>query len=499
VPDAAKDDPLDASPYDAIPYPGRAFAQTHPDRLATLATLFGVSAPDPAGCRVLELGCGDGANLLPMASGIPSSSFVGLDSAAGAIGLASATAQELGLENVRFEAGSIETYEPPAGGFDYVIAHGVYSWVPAPVRDSLLAVCARALSPSGVAYMSYNALPGGRLRQALRELLTFHLDGVDEPQARIAAARELLELLRDAWETGEDGHPASTLGALAEPLLRRPPAALFHDELAPVNDPFYFHEFLAHAGAHGLQFLAEAEFSEMQAGVMPESIERELLPADEPLRREQYLDFIKGRMFRQTLLCHARLEVDRTPRPERRLGLWVSSPARATASADGQVTFSGPGSASLTTDHGFAARVLEPIGASWPSAVAVAELAPPDAPAAEREVVCASLLRCYAADFVQLHTCRPAACADAGERPRASPLARLQARDGELVTNLRHASVRLEDELARRLVMLLDGTRDRAALIEQLGAAAGVPGEELVAGLERSLAALARLALLSES
>ncbi len=488
---------MEASLYDAVPYPGRPFAQTHPDRLATLAALFGLRAPHPAASRVLELGCGDGANLLPMACELPGASFVGLDSATGAIDHASAAARELGLDNVRFEDGSIEAYEPPAAGFDYVIAHGVYSWVPAPVRDSLLAVCARALSPTGVAYVSYNALPGGRLRQALRELLAFHLDGVEDPRARIAGARSLLELLRDAWSDGGDGHPASTLGALAEPLLQRPPAALFHDELAPVNDPFYFHEFAAHARTHGLRFLAEAEFSEMQAGAMPESLERELLPVDEPLRREQYLDFIKGRMFRQTLLCHAGLEIDSTPDPERLLELWVSSPARASGSEDGWVTFDGPGGSSLTTDDAFAARVLEPIGARWPAAVAVAELVAPGAPSAEREAVCESLLRCYAADFVQLHRCPPASGADPGQRPRTSPLARLQARDGELVTNLRHGSVRLEDDLARRLVMLLDGTRDRAALVEQLGAPAGVPVEELAAGLERSLEALARLALLA--
>jgi SAM-dependent methyltransferase len=465
---------MDASVYDEVRYPGRPFPQTHPDRLATLGALFGLRPPDPAGCRVLELGCGDGANLLPMAIALPAASFVGIDSATGAIARAAATAQELGLDNVRFAACSIEDYEPPAGGFDYVVAHGVYSWVPAAVRERLLAVSARALSPEGVTYVSYNALPGGRLRQSLRDLLAFHLDGVEDPAGRIAGARGLLELLRDARLGGEGDELAISLGEAAGALLERPLEALFHDELAPVNDPFYFHEFVVQAAVHGLQYLAEADFSDMQTGPMPESIVRELLPVDDRLRHEQYLDFVKGRAFRQTLLCHEGRRVDHVPRSERLLELWVSTP-----------------------DEASAADVLGPVAAAWPGAVAIAELVGDDTSPAERELLCESLLLCYATDIVALHAYPPALCTAPGERPRVSALARLQARgEGEFVTNLRHGSVRLQDELVRRLVTLLDGTRDRAALIEQLGHPDDVPPEVLAAGLERSLEALARLALL---
>src|ERR1700712_5467051 len=151
----------DASPYDAVLYPARAFVQTHPDRLATLATLFGLSPAPPGDCRVLELGCGAGGNLLPMAAGLPGSTFVGIDTSRRAIERARAQTDSLGVGNVAFAEVSIEDYEPPAGGVDYVIAHGVYSWVPEHVRERLLALCAAALSPHGVAYVSYNALPGG--------------------------------------------------------------------------------------------------------------------------------------------------------------------------------------------------------------------------------------------------------------------------------------------------------------------------------------------------
>ena len=130
----------------------------------------------------------------------------------------------------------------------------------------------------------------------------------------------------------------------------------------------------------------------------------------------------------------------------------------------------------------------------------VRELAPKAASAAERDSLCDALLRCYAGNVVQLHVHPPELAASAGERPEASPLARHQARHGGLVTNLRHTSVRIEDELGRRLVTLLDGRRDRAALRAELSAGLqqlkrGIP-PDIDAGLDRSLQGLARLALL---
>ena len=175
--------------YDAVPYAGHPFAQTHPDRLATLATLFGLKPAAPGRCRVLELGCGDAGNLAPMALALPETQFVGIDAAPGAIARGRALADAVGLPNLTLETVAIEDFEPDAGGFDYVIAHGVYSWLPAPARDRLLALCARALARSGVAYVSYNALPGGRLREALRDVLRFHTAEFEDPTERVGQAR----------------------------------------------------------------------------------------------------------------------------------------------------------------------------------------------------------------------------------------------------------------------------------------------------------------------
>ena len=489
-----------ASPYDVVPYPGHPFAQTHPDRLATLGTLFRIGPAPLEACRVLELGCGDAGNLVPMAVGLPGARFLGIDAAERAVARGRALVEALGLTNVTLEVGQIEELELPSEAFDYVIAHGVYSWVGTPVRNRLLELCRSSLSERGIAYVSYNVLPGGRVSGALRDMLMFHTAGLDDPGERIEQARALLRLLIAGWS---DEHEfGAIMRRQCERLLERSDETLFHDELAAVNEPVYFHAFVSHAARCGLQYLAEADFFEMQTGVLPEPLSDELLSVEDVIRREQYLDFIKGRMFRQTLLCRAELELDRSPQPLIVEDLAVSSPAQPTGASDrkGRVTFEGPTGSTLTTDHPLVRGALDRVGRSWPGAIWVRDLIPEDASEADRMAVCGAVLRCYAANLVQLHATPPPLIVSVSERPEASPLARHQARSGQLVTNLRHATVRLEDDLGRRLIVLLDGTRDRVQLLHELRSFLLETGYEvphpLEAGLGRSLEGIARLALL---
>jgi SAM-dependent methyltransferase len=171
--------------YDAVPYPGYTYTQTHPDRLATIATLFGMTPAPVASCRVLELGCGDGGNLIPMAFSLPGSEFVGVDLAPSTIKVGADKAARLGLTNISLRPLDILDFDLSFGEFDYIIAHGVYSWVPHEVREKVLAICRTHLAPQGVAYISYNAFPGGHIRQMMREMMQYHTRDILDPQERI--------------------------------------------------------------------------------------------------------------------------------------------------------------------------------------------------------------------------------------------------------------------------------------------------------------------------
>ena len=162
--------------YDQVLYPGVPLPQTHPDRLATIAGLFGMTPAAAPNCRVLELGCGDGGNLIPMALTLPASVFTGIDLAEPAIARGCALANTLGLENITLRHLDLMRMGPDLGEFDYgvfdyIIAHGLYSWVPPEVRDQLLSLCRAHLAPQGVAYVSYNAGPGFARRRMFREMM----------------------------------------------------------------------------------------------------------------------------------------------------------------------------------------------------------------------------------------------------------------------------------------------------------------------------------------
>jgi SAM-dependent methyltransferase len=486
-----------AARYDAIAYAALPHPLTHPDRLATIATFLGINAPPVGTCRVLEVGCNDGANLIPMAVGLPAAHFVGCDLSPRALATGRALVADLELANVTLVEEDLTALSPALGAFDYIIAHGVYSWVPATVRDGLFAMAAKRLAPNGVMFVSFNALPGCRARQAAWEILHFHVDRIADPHDRLDAARKLARMLADGGENVHAGDAA--FRAELRTISERSDSELFHDDLAVPNDPVYVSDFIAHAGRFGLRYLAEAELHTMSgAGLTNDA--KTFVSAQNPADREQYLDFFRLRRFRQTLLVHQDAPRDPASHLSRVAAMEVAAdPSLLRAAASGKIARIARDLDPASGGGGPVRKILEVLVAQSPRALPMAELQERTGPIAPARPLAAIVSDAFVSGIVTLHVHPAQLVAEAGPKPRASALARLEARTRDTLTSLVHTRVALPDANARQLLALLDGTRDRAAL----AAAMTVPAlrndrNAATRFVTHALPQFARLALLIE-
>src|SRR3954453_3063635 len=304
--------------YDEIPYANLPFTQALPRGHATIAMLHGLTPPDPRAARVLELGCGAGAHLVGVAAAHPDGRAVGVDLAPTAIATAAGDAAAAGLENVRFEVADVlELIDGRLGEFDYVIVHGLYAWAAEPLREAVLEACRAHLAPDGIAYLSYNAHPGGHLREMLREMAQFHARGVTDARPQAERARGLFALLDRFGEAGGRTFFAGVLGEEVHALSEAPEPSLVHDLLAATFVPVWFADFAAAAARHGLAYVADAIPGASRQAPWTEAVETFVAEAagDDRIAREQYFDLFVLRRFRHSLLCHDTLAPAATPDP----------------------------------------------------------------------------------------------------------------------------------------------------------------------------------------
>ncbi|MGB6425459.1 MAG: class I SAM-dependent methyltransferase, partial [Solirubrobacterales bacterium] len=153
-----------------VPYPTGLYVPGHPSLLAACARLHGLDPAAPAECRYLDLGCGDGTNTIAVAESLPGSRCLGIDIAPAAIERGGELRDAVGIDNVELEAADFRDAAPEPGAWDFVVLHGILSWVPDDARVAALDLAARSLAPNGVLMASYNALPGWWLLQPARAL-----------------------------------------------------------------------------------------------------------------------------------------------------------------------------------------------------------------------------------------------------------------------------------------------------------------------------------------
>ena len=464
----------DPNSYDELPYTAKAFYDTHPDHLAAVSTFYGLTPPRVDTCRVLELGCANGANLLPMAMAIPGGRFVGVDLSSRQVDDGLQTLDRLGLTNVQLRAMSILDIDKQFGEFDYILCHGVYSWVPPEVQDKILQIASNNLAPDGLAYISYNTYPGWHIRGIVREMLNYHVRKCTVLTERAHRAKSFFEFLVASLPNANTAY-ARLLQDEAELLNGSDASYLAHEHLESFNQPLYFYEFMERAAAHNLQFVAETRCATLAERLDPEALKTIQEFAEDWVSYEQYLDFIYQRTFRRSILTHQGVQVSRPPSINclpRLLFSAVIAPSSEGIDLDPEVTISfESGDRSMKTNHPAAKALALVLFERSPAAVPYAQLVDevgqrltrwPGAADELPELV----LRMALSGLIQIQASPSRFRVDVSEKPIASPIARMQA-DKAVVTNMQHRSILLE-ELDRSVIKLLDGSRGRDELIRDL-------------------------------
>jgi len=461
------------NPYDAVPYQSVSFPVTRPANLYTVGRLFGVSAPDFRTARVLELGCASGGNLIPLAFQYPDGHYTGIDFSERQIEAANETVAALELKNIDFIARPFADM-PSLDKFDYIICHGVYSWVGDEERKQLLDICRDNLVENGLAVISYNTLPGWNMVRSLREMMLYHAQSFDDPVEKASQAVELLRFIRD--NNAEGSAYRAVIDSELEILSNQTVSYITHDHLEAENSQFYFHEFATALDEHGLQYVGDSNITHMYVDNLPEDAAERLKTVTDILRQEQYMDFVRNRRFRSSIVCSESIAVNRNLNMTAIHDFYLSSaiePDEADLKAetsdtrfrdrDGNVVF---------TTHTKEAAVLfselyesrRPIKSSDLVDMAARNLDDADHDVL-RGVIEGLGLRLVLKGWITLHAEAGSHVSHVSEMPEASRLVRHQAALHGWATNTWHDKITLDD-FTRILMGNLDGSNSLDVLCQ---------------------------------
>ncbi len=482
--------------YDAVIYDVWEHYHAHPDRMAVIGALKGLGVPPVNGSRVLEIACARGGNLFPMAEQMPGSHFVGIDLSPRQIEQGLELVREAGLTNVELRCQDLMDFPENAGTFDFIIAHGFYSWVPEPVRVQLMKVCKRHLAKNGLAYISYNTYPGWRPKGVIRDMMLYHARGATDPAERVKRGREMVNFV--AEHTLLKNSYREMVGEFQKTIAEDGDSYLLHDHMEAVNDAFYLRDFARQAESYGLAYLGDANPIEDAWSRIPGPLREMILKMSaNEMERDQYVDFLLNRTFRRSVLCHAEAAAAAQGTTVNHIRkLYVAGfpeETRSDVNAEGKSVIQfGTEREKVQFSDPRPIAALRHIQRAWPSAVSFAELAAEaltHSPAGHRDseknaVALAHVIdTCHSLGVVELWT-HPTdhISRAAGTHPKATRWARWQAVHFPTVTSLRNSQVKVDD-VVRHVLPLLDGSRDSQALAEELVRRNVAAGETKVEGV----------------
>jgi methyltransferase len=298
--------------YDELTYKSAAFAQSSPYKLEACATLLGINPPPCKNAKVLEIGCSFGGNLIPFAVNNKNARVVGIDLSGEQIRRGQEIVKEIGLSNLELIHGDICEFKSDEK-FDYIIAHGVFSWVPDFAKDAILKVVRENLSQNGVAFISYNVYPGWKVKDIIRDIMLLAAKDKDSTEERLKAAKEALLVYKEVLltrdnEKFESVMPVKSLINWIDDIFSKDDYYIAHEFLEEINDPFYFKDFNAMLAKNDLAYLCEYGLDDLflpYLGINQADSYKDKKFKDR-IDLEQFMDMLSNKVFRQSLIVHAK-------------------------------------------------------------------------------------------------------------------------------------------------------------------------------------------------
>lgn len=295
--------------YEDLVYPSKPFRHSHVAHLEATAQIYGLTPPPAETARVLEIGCSFGGNLITQALHFPNASFTGIDLSASQIEKGKEIVEAMGFTNVNLVQKNILHIDEDFGTFDYIIVHGIFSWVPDVVKDKILSICHTNLSPKGVALISYNTQPGWKDRSTLRDIFFFANQYTQDLPLleQVHRGKAVLKSITDAIETNPNYKARqANLLETANSLSAHQDYYLGHEYLETFNDPMYLQDFIKQAESHQLAYVGNSALTLSFISAQSNSVEQAIkaLAPNDHIIQEQCLDFIASSTFRQSILCH---------------------------------------------------------------------------------------------------------------------------------------------------------------------------------------------------
>lgn len=306
--------------YDSIPYVSQSFKYSHPHKLEAIAKLLLLDPPNASKAKILEIGCSFAGNLIPFALNNQEATLVGIDLSGTQIEKGNKIIGEIGIENLKLYQKDICEMSDELGKFDYIIAHGVYSWVPKEVQDAILKTIKNLLSPNGIAYVSYNTYPGWKNKSIIRDFIDIFMPkNKFSPQEQVKFLRENLKFLKSYMSAIGFSDKQKNLISTIDSLDTNDDSYIFHEYFEIFNDPCFFYEFIEHIEKYELGYLVDSNlifslnnaYDQQLSGIV-----KNFNNMEPRIAIEQFFDFTTGMSFRRSIITHkanlAKARLDKT-------------------------------------------------------------------------------------------------------------------------------------------------------------------------------------------